>query len=256
MFVSGIIKNDISGANSQEMVIPKSAVLWTGERSVVYIKEDQESGAGFKMREITLGPALGDSYVVQDGLQEGEEIVVNGTFTVDAAAQLQGKRSMMNPAESDIPVNTMNIKLSESFQAEFKGFLNSYFGLKDALVASDAEKVSGIASELLQETKNLKAEGSSELLAKHLGKINEMLQAISENESLENQRDHFRILSQQMIMIVNNMENLDKTIYVQHCPMADNNHGADWLSQSSEVRNPYYGEAMLTCGEVISELKP
>lgn len=93
------------------------------------------------------------------------------------------------------------------------------------------------------------------MLATHLGKINEMLQAISENESLENQRDHFRILSQQMIMIVNNMENLDKTIYVQHCPMADNNHGADWLSQSSEVRNPYYGEAMLTCGEVTSEIK-
>jgi Cu(I)/Ag(I) efflux system membrane fusion protein len=49
------------------------------------------------MREITLGPALSNSYVVQDGLKEGEEIVTNGTFSVDASAQLEGKPSMMNP---------------------------------------------------------------------------------------------------------------------------------------------------------------
>jgi len=255
MFVSGVVENDISGAESQEMVIPKSAVLWTGKRSVVYIKENMESGAGFKLREITLGPALGDSYVVQDGLEEGEEIVVNGTFTVDAAAQLQGKRSMMNPAQSDISAKTMNMKLSESFQSGFKGILNSYFNLKDALVASDAEKASVIASELLQESKKLKAEASSEMLSAHLEKIDEMLQAISKNKDLEKQRDHFRILSQQMIAIVGNLEELDKTIYVQHCPMANSNKGADWLSQSAEVRNPYYGEAMLTCGEVTSEIK-
>ncbi|MCB7481497.1 efflux RND transporter periplasmic adaptor subunit [Christiangramia sediminis] len=255
MFVSGVVENDISGAESQEMVIPKSAVLWTGKRSVVYIKENMESGAGFKLREITLGPALGDSYVVQDGLEEGEEIVVNGTFTVDAAAQLQGKRSMMNPAQSDISAKTMNMKLSESFQSGFKGILNSYFNLKDVLVASDAEKASVIASELLQESKKLKAEASSEMLSAHLEKINEMLQAISKNKDLEKQRDHFRILSQQMIAIVSNVEELDKTIYVQHCPMANSNKGADWLSQSAEVRNPYYGEAMLTCGEVTSEIK-
>ncbi|MFV8227179.1 efflux RND transporter periplasmic adaptor subunit, partial [Christiangramia aquimixticola] len=49
MFVSGIVKNDLAGGKTKEMVIPKSAVLWTGERSVVYIKEDAETGAGFKL---------------------------------------------------------------------------------------------------------------------------------------------------------------------------------------------------------------
>jgi membrane fusion protein, copper/silver efflux system len=52
----------------------------------------------FKIREIELGPMLGDSYVVTDGLSEGEEIVTSGTFSVDAAAQLEGKPSMMNPS--------------------------------------------------------------------------------------------------------------------------------------------------------------
>jgi Cu(I)/Ag(I) efflux system membrane fusion protein len=49
------------------------------------------------MREISLGPMLGDSYIVTDGLAEGEEIVTQGAFSVDAAAQLEGKPSMMNP---------------------------------------------------------------------------------------------------------------------------------------------------------------
>ena len=50
-----------------------------------------------KLREIELGPMLGESYVIVNGLSEGEEIVTSGTFSVDAAAQLEGKPSMMNP---------------------------------------------------------------------------------------------------------------------------------------------------------------
>ena len=48
------------------------------------------------MREIVLGNQIGDNYEVLEGLNNGDEIVTNGTFTVDAAAQLQGKKSMMN----------------------------------------------------------------------------------------------------------------------------------------------------------------
>jgi Cu(I)/Ag(I) efflux system membrane fusion protein len=55
----------------------------------------------FAMREIGLGPMLGSSYVVTDGLKEGEEIVTRGAFSVDAAAQLEGKPSMMNQQKAD-----------------------------------------------------------------------------------------------------------------------------------------------------------
>ncbi|MEO1975099.1 MAG: efflux RND transporter periplasmic adaptor subunit, partial [Paracoccaceae bacterium] len=97
MFVSAQIETDMSQNGQQQMVIPRSAVLWTGERSVVYMKKSLESGVGFELREVNLGTATGDSYVVKSGLQPGEEIVVNGTFTVDSAVQLAGKPSMMNP---------------------------------------------------------------------------------------------------------------------------------------------------------------
>ncbi|MGB5229351.1 MAG: efflux RND transporter periplasmic adaptor subunit, partial [Eudoraea sp.] len=94
MFVAGMLGLK-SKMKDEMIVIPESAVLWTGERSVVYIKTDPENPI-FEMREITLGDAINGGYVVLSGLENGEEIVTNGTFTVDAAAQLKGKKSMMN----------------------------------------------------------------------------------------------------------------------------------------------------------------
>jgi Cu(I)/Ag(I) efflux system membrane fusion protein len=96
MFVTGIVKASLDEYRNM-LVIPKSAVLWTGTRSIVYVKQAGIDEPVFKMREIGLGPMLGNSYVVTDGLTEGEEIVTQGTFSVDASAQLEGKPSMMNP---------------------------------------------------------------------------------------------------------------------------------------------------------------
>jgi Cu(I)/Ag(I) efflux system membrane fusion protein len=97
MFATGIVSARLNEYRNN-MVIPKSAVLWTGKRSIVYVKQAGTKEPVFKIREIGLGPMLGNSYVVTDGLTEGEEIVTQGAFSVDAAAQLEGKPSMMNPA--------------------------------------------------------------------------------------------------------------------------------------------------------------
>jgi Cu(I)/Ag(I) efflux system membrane fusion protein len=101
MFATGIVSSTLDGFQNN-IIIPRSAVLWTGKRSIVYVKQPGTDEPVFKMREIGLGPMLGESYVVTDGLTEGEEIVTSGTFSVDAAAQLEGKPSMMN--SSDNPV--------------------------------------------------------------------------------------------------------------------------------------------------------
>lgn len=95
MFATGVVQSALSGYGN-ELVIPQSAVLWTGVRSVVYVKQQGSDEPVFRMREVTLGPSLGDGWVIKAGLTEGEVIVSNGTFSVDAAAQLEGKPSMMN----------------------------------------------------------------------------------------------------------------------------------------------------------------
>jgi Cu(I)/Ag(I) efflux system membrane fusion protein len=96
MFATGIVSSTLT-EYTDNVVIPKSSVLWTGKRSVVYVKQPGSEEPVFKIREVELGPMLGESYVIMSGLSEGEEIVTNGTFSVDAAAQLEGKPSMMNP---------------------------------------------------------------------------------------------------------------------------------------------------------------
>ena len=97
MFINGTLHSTLKKSGEQ-LVIPQSAVLWTGKRSIVYVKIPDAGHPSFKMRQITLGASMKDTYAVIDGLSEGEEIVTNGTFSVDAAAQLEGKPSMMNPS--------------------------------------------------------------------------------------------------------------------------------------------------------------
>lgn len=98
MFATGIVHSSLH-QYEKFPVIPCSAVLWTGKRSLVYVKLPDRDEPVFKLREVELGPMLGDSYIVVKGLKEGEKIVTQGAFSVDASAQLEGKPSMMNLPE-------------------------------------------------------------------------------------------------------------------------------------------------------------
>ena len=97
MYANGIIKANLAGSKDA-LAIPKSAVLWTGKRAVVYVKVPHEHAISFVYREVILGVDLGDFYIVEKGLEDGEEIATNGVFRIDASAQLMGQKSMMNPA--------------------------------------------------------------------------------------------------------------------------------------------------------------
>lgn len=87
--------------HDQGIVIPKSAVLWTGKRSIAYVKQPHTETPAYMLREIELGPSLGEAYVILSGIEEGDEVVTQGAFVIDASAQLSGKRSMMNDALGD-----------------------------------------------------------------------------------------------------------------------------------------------------------
>lgn len=100
MFATGTVNANLADFQNS-IIIPKSAVLWTGKRSIVYVQQIDIEEPVFKKREIELGPMLGNSYVVVNGLSEGEEVVTQGTFSVDAAAQLEGKPSMMNQTNEE-----------------------------------------------------------------------------------------------------------------------------------------------------------
>lgn len=73
--------------------------------------------------------------------------------------------------------------------------------------------------------------------------------------SIEMQRAHFSTLSNEMAALIKSYGMKTGEIYLDYCPMALNNQGAYWLSSNKEIRNPYFGEAMRTCGEVKETVK-
>ncbi|WP_320168098.1 efflux RND transporter periplasmic adaptor subunit [Mangrovibacterium marinum] len=121
MFVNGIVES-AKAEKSSELLIPKSAVLWTGKRSVVYVKVPDTENPTFSFREIELGPETGNYYVVAKGLNEAEEVAVNGVFKIDAAAQLQGLPSMMNQPQIESVAKTDGFTPSETLNTEHAMF--------------------------------------------------------------------------------------------------------------------------------------
>lgn len=76
--------------------VPATALLWTGERSVVYVQDTTYDMPVFECREVQIAGKTGNHYLVAEGLHTGERVVINGAFMVDAAAELAGKKSMMS----------------------------------------------------------------------------------------------------------------------------------------------------------------
>ena len=95
MYANAIVSAQLKQYEN-EIVIPKSSILWTGKRSIVYVKQQNIETPAYMLRNVELGPSLGDSYIVLSGISDGEEIVTNGAYVIDASAQLSGKKSMMN----------------------------------------------------------------------------------------------------------------------------------------------------------------
>ncbi len=85
------------------LVIPESAVLFTGKRSIVYVEVPDQPQPTYEQRDVTLGPRAGNKYVVFSGLKEGEQVVVKGNFQIDSSVQILGEPSMMNPVETKKP---------------------------------------------------------------------------------------------------------------------------------------------------------
>ena len=142
MFATGMVKSNLA-EYKDKLVIPRSAVLWTGKRSIVYVKQSGDEPI-FKIREIGLGPMLGNSYVITDGLSEGEEIVTEGAFSVDAAAQLEGKPSMMNQ-ESGKTTTMPGDAESETLQHSMFGVSGNCEMCKERIETA-AKSVSGVSS--------------------------------------------------------------------------------------------------------------
>jgi membrane fusion protein, copper/silver efflux system len=252
MFLRGKIKASLS-VSGKSLAIPKTSLLWTGKRSIVYVKVPNTEFPAFEMKEITLGASFGDYYIVESGLVEGEEIVTNGVFAIDGAAQLSGNYSMMNRAINNAVAGP------DKFTEQLSSFVNQYFELKNSLVKSDFQMTQSNAKKLEPvlnkiDMKLLDEEALS-VWMKHYSKLKKDIGRILTAKDIEKQRELFSALSNQIIETVETFGLKIETVFVAFCPMALNDKGAFWLSEIEEINNPYFGDKMLRCGEVKKTIK-
>ncbi len=266
MFVRGVLKSSIA-ASSDKLLIPKTAILWTGKRAVVYVKVDSESPT-FRYREITLGAEAGDVYVVEAGLTAGEEVAVNGVFKIDAAAQLEGKPSMMNPEEGagstghdrggkemsgDKEPDLQPDVITAAFREQLTQVYTRYLDMTEAFIESNPEQVSRHAGRVLEALEGVNMsllQGEAHRLwMVQLNVLTGTIRDIESASDLESQRETFSEFNLMFYKTVKTFGLTGETIYYQYCPMANRDSGAYWFSDSKEIRNPYFGDAMLQCGE-------
>lgn len=260
MIVQGQLNTATSGNNI--ISVPKSAVLWTGKRSLVY-REIAKNKAIFEPTEVVLGQSIGEYYEVLNGLSLGDHIVTEGTFTVDAAAQLNGTKSMMSNtmdggdvkhhgkgSATEMKEGTTPLEIDRIPESTFNEQVQRYMSLKDAFVSSDIQKIKR-QSKLFQEVMiGSKTKTDSDAMARETGELVERLEGIITANSLVEQRLDFKYLSEIMVRQVSLRRANTTALYVQHCDCADNKKGATWISYQEQIRNPFFGDEMLTCGRV------
>jgi membrane fusion protein, copper/silver efflux system len=247
MFVRGTVK---AGTQRKEsgIAVPRTAVLWTGKRSIVYVKVPDVDYPAFEMREVVLGPRIGESYFIESGLSLGEEVVVNGAFSIDAAAQLNGNYSMMNR-----PVD-VRIDVPVKFREQLTNVAKAYFDVKNALIESDFSKAQTAAKQTQQQLSKVdmdlvSGEVHNQWMQKQNG-LSKHLSAFVKAKDIDEQRTHFEPISNILIEIAETYRLTIDRVYKAYCPMALDDEGAHWLSEFEAIKNPYFGDAMLRCGEV------
>ncbi|HSP42584.1 MAG TPA: efflux RND transporter periplasmic adaptor subunit [Luteolibacter sp.] len=330
---------DAAGAPVPRL-IPASAVLRTGERAIVYVRISTDAGPVFEGREIILGPRVGERFIVEAGLEEGELVVSRGAFKLDSELQIKARPSMMNPnagieerpageAPADLAgqwaavprllhrftenpgparleairshlqgIDTQWLQPDElNLWNEFSNRLLNQLTLAESELSSSPQAAAHRVLRAIEEagrhlglpyqsqpppaadpalTAPLRrtldaylplakaladdddeaARKTAENLAKTAaGDLKPLAEAVASATDIKSRRSAFKPLSDTLIARIREY-GIDAVgnAYVVHCPMAFDDNGADWLSAKPEILNPYYGDAMLTCGTITDTL--
>ncbi len=160
-------------------------------------------------------------------------------------------------AAEKLPISALNDNGTQTLLE----VVNKYYDVKNALVAIDARRVDSSAHKLVIAADSLKAllqkDKTQQQLLPYTDTILMTAKAItgSKDATCEAQRVPFSKLSDAFFVLLQKVQLKNAHVYLEHCPMALNEKGANWLSDESEIKNPYFGKKMLECGDVEDSLK-
>jgi hypothetical protein len=153
--------------------------------------------------------------------------------------------------------------LPPAFNTSFKAMLGAYYSLRDALVAADTALVNQSAEKLALASREVRLDALKTMDTANIiiptaktytEDIASQSKAITAEPDIEQKRKSFQLISGGLFDLVRTVRYGDEKVYLLNCPMAFNNTGANWLSNSTDIKNPYFGNNMLTCGSVVDSV--
>jgi membrane fusion protein, copper/silver efflux system len=246
----------------------------------VYVQRRDADRPVFEPRDVLLGSRAGDWYPVEEGLSEGELVVVRGAFKIDSELQIRGRPSMMQPEGGPPPTHDhgghggqaehgdhaaqgaapeesapSRYEAPDAFRVELGGLVHAQFALVRALADDDPDTA---RRSLTAIDEALHAVDAEQLVASPARRewnrlattMHDALGELGRAPGLEGQRRHFETFSDALTEAVQAF-GIEGTgpVYRAVCPMVQGRDGY-WLQDEELVSNPYYGEAMLRCGWV------
>jgi Cu(I)/Ag(I) efflux system membrane fusion protein len=254
-------------AVEEPLVVPRSAVLQTGKRAVVYVKVPETEKPTYEGRVVTLGPRAGDFYIIEEGLRKGEEVVGHGAFRIDSAMQIVAKPSMMMPGgggsgdhdhgKPGSPSTSERAAVPDSFIHSLKPIYAAYLDAQESLASDDLGGFVQAASDLEKAVGFVEEVG---VVGEPLGgwrRAAARLRLDRPVTTIDDARGRFERMSDAVIALQKTFgHHGSETWHVGYCPMAFDNKGAEWLQRGTTINNPYFGASMLRCGEVRAAFPP
>lgn len=257
MFAEALIETK-TGA-THDIVVPASAVLFTGRRSVVYVEVPDAEAPTYELRQVELGARSGPVYPVRSGLAEGENVVIQGAFVLDADLQLRGGRSMMTLTD-DVSRGLARIEVPVEFARGLAPMVEDYLSVHEALASDASDEAKAALTRLRERAQAFEPTGSREArdawaaiaqpLAAHAKQG-------AEATDIEQIRAAFEHVGTQVALLLQRFGNTtDRPLALAHCPMSFEGRGADWVQRGTTIANPYFGSAMHRCGSIEATVKP
>lgn len=259
----GMCKTKIEKAGTQKKL---SKTVWNEETAMATITYDsKKTTANDVLKNIALVGYDSDNFLAPDAVYEN----LHGCCQYErkakpakttAAPSVEPKEAHSGHNHGATPTTLTETKPVEAKQDanQVQAIYDNYFSVKDALVKTDANSAADKASLLVASLNNINMDKMK--IDDHMAfmKVEKALKAdaaiISTSKDVAAQRDAFSNLSNNMIAFIKATK-AETPVYLQHCPMANDGKGADWLSKENAVKNPYYGSMMLGCGTVRETIK-
>jgi len=234
------------------LTIPVSAVMPTGSRTLVFVGK---GGGMIEPRFIRLGGKYGGLYEVQSGLKEGERVVASANFLIDAESKVQGAvTTFEGPATGAL----RKTPLPQEAAALYQPVIAAYLNVQKSLVQDHLEGLPPLVAQLRAKVRVIAKSGvkpveGADDYESHVGAIVVTLDQFRTG-TLEEARVSFGKVSAALIAVLNEFPPpLKSAVYVLNCPMWDKS-AADWIQTTAVVENPFMGQKMAGCGNVVKTI--